>query len=135
MFHVWDITIPANTLESEPLKQELPLTAGVINRIDIKFPAGCHGMVKVHILRWTFQLVPLTSGEWITGDDETIPTETYYELLEVPIFLEFQGCSPDTDYEHKVTVRVEINPQLKASDIQIIDKLEKLVQAVVPDGA
>jgi len=134
MFHVWDITITANTLEAAPKEQQLELPIGIITKIDIKFPAGCHGMVKIRLLRWTFQLVPLSSGEWITGDDETIPTETYYELLEVPVFLMFKGCSPDTDYNHKVTIRIEVNPALKISDMQIIERLDKLVEAVNPNG-
>lgn len=134
MFHVWDITIPAGRTEASPVVQELELPIGIITKIDIKFPAGCHGMVKVRILRWTFQLVPLSSGEWITGDDEAIPTETYYELLEVPTFLTFKGCSPDTGYDHKITVRIEVNPTLKISDSQIIERLDKLVEAVNPNG-
>lgn len=134
MFHVWDITITADTKETAPLEQQLELPIGIITKIDIKFPAGCHGMVKVRLLRWTFQLVPLTSGEWVTGDDEAIPTETYYELMEVPTFLTFKGCSPDTAYDHKITVRIEVNPALKISDTQIIERLDKLVEAVNLNG-
>jgi hypothetical protein len=127
MFHVWDISITADTKEAEPLEQKLELPIGIISRVEIKFPAGCHGMVKIRLLRWTFQLVPLSSGEWITGDDETVPTETYYELLEVPTFLTFKGCSPDTDYNHKITIRINVEPVSSASQQELLYRLDKIL--------
>ena len=130
MFSAWDITVPADTPLLAPITQKLKLPAGIISKIDIKFPSGCNGMVKVVIKRWTFQLVPLSSGEWITGNDETVPTETTYELLETPFEIEFQACSPSTTYEHKITIRIEVIPAVSLSDKQIIDRLDKIVEAV-----
>lgn len=130
MWHAWDITITADTKEATPKEQQLELPIGIITKVDIKFPAGCHGMVKVRLSRWTFQLVPLSSGEWVTGDNETIPTETYYELFEVPTFLTFKGCSPDTVNLHKITVRIEVNPVTSASQQQIIERLDKILEAL-----
>ena len=130
MFHAWDITVPADTPELAPIKQELNLPAGVITGISIKFPSGCNGMVKIRILRWTFQLVPLSKEEWVTGNDETVPTEQSYELLETPFMLEFQGCSPDTTYLHRITVRIEVNPLVSPSDQQTIQLLKDIKEAV-----
>ncbi len=134
MFHAWDITVPANTPLLNPVKQELNLPAGVITGISIKFPSGCNGMVKIRILRWTFQLVPLSSGEWVTGDGETVPTEQNYELLETPFMLEFQGCSPSTTYPHTITVRIEVSPLVSPADAQTIDLLKDIKEAVAPIG-
>lgn len=127
MFHAWDITVPADTKEATPVEQELELPMGIITKVSVKFPAGCHGCVGVRLCRWTFQLVPLSSEEWVTGDDESISTETYYELLEVPTFFTFKGCSPDTSYDHTVTVRIEVNPVVSASQQALIDRLDKLL--------
>jgi len=110
VFFAWDITVSANKLESDPKTQILKLTKGVVTRMDIKFPAGCNGLVKARLLRSEFQLVPLSRGEWVTGDDETVVTETYYPLEETPAELKFVGCSPGSRYGHTVTVRVGIEP-------------------------
>lgn len=134
LFYVWDITVPADTAELNPIYQKLKLSAGIITNINIKFPDGCNGMVKVRILRWTFQLVPLSNGEWVTGNGETVPTETSYELLEVPFELEFQACSPSTSYPHKITIRIEVSPTATLSDLQIIESLNKIVEAVTVNG-
>ena len=110
MFWAWDITVTSGTTEASPKTQTLKLSKGVITGIDVKFPAGCHGRVKVRLLRSEFQLVPLSGGEWVTGDDEVVPTESYYELDETPAELKFVGCSPLATYNHTVTVRVAVQP-------------------------
>jgi hypothetical protein len=131
MFYAWDITIPAGTSEADPVVQTLKLTKGVITRVDVKFPPGCHGVVKVRLLRSEFQLVPLSSGEWVTGDGEIVQTEPYYELVEVPAELKFIGCSPAATYPHTVTVRVSIVPEEIGDPLQVlrgfVDVLKRLI--------
>ena len=134
MFYAWDITVPANTPLLAPITQQLNLPAGVITSIAIKFPSGCNGMVKIRINRWTFQLVPLSDGEWVTGNDETVPTEQSYNLLETPFFLQFMGCSPATTYQHVITVRIEVNPLISVSDQLLIDAMNKVAEAVSLSG-
>jgi len=128
MFWAWDITIPAGRSESNPVTKTLKLSKGVMTRVDIKFPAGCHGLVKVRLLRSEFQLVPLSKGEWVTGDDETVPTEGYYELETTPTQLKFLGCAPTTSYDHTVTVRVTVLPKQVASMLPVADLLTRLLQ-------
>ena len=108
MFFCWDITVTADTPKDEPLKEWLDMPRGVITRVDIKFPAGCHGMVKARLFLESLQFVPLSSDEWVTGDDETVPTETGIELADHPYKIKFVACSPDTEYDHTITVRIEV---------------------------
>jgi hypothetical protein len=130
MFHAWDITIPAGTPDNAPLVQELPLTAGVITKVEIKFPMGCNGLVKVRLSRWTFQLVPLTKNQWVTGNNETVPSETHYELLEHPFFLMFEGSSPSTTYAHRITIRINVEQETSAQEQNVLERLDKIVEAV-----
>ena len=128
MFWAWDVKILAGTTEASPKLQILKLSKGVITGIWIKFPRGCHGMVKVRILRYEHMLVPLGRDQWVTGDNETIPTESYYELFEAPAQLKFVGCSPGTTYDHTVTVRISVLPRAVASMIPVIELLTRLLQ-------
>lgn len=130
MFFAWDITIAAGTGEDELKEQILKITKGVITRLDVKFPPGCHGLVKVRLLRSEFQLVPLSRDEWVTGDDETVPSETYYELEETPPELKFIGCSPDTTYPHTVTVRIQVLPKAIASSMPLFTLFTKLLERI-----
>jgi hypothetical protein len=127
MYFCWDITIDADTPSEDPLQGYLRITKGIITRVDIKFPAGCHGMVGVRLYRYEQQLIPLTSDEWITGDDETIPTETYGDLTDFPYQLKFVGCSPDTTYPHTVTVRIQVLPSYAAGFAQLTKLMQRLL--------
>jgi len=130
VFNAWDITITANTLDKSPKEQTLKLTKGVIVKCDVKFPAGCHGLVKVRLFYHTFQLIPLTKGEYITGDDETVPTETYFELAASPYALTFEGSSPDTTYNHTVTIRVTVVPKAIASIYPLVEWLNNFAKRI-----
>lgn len=128
MFWAWDITVTAGTTATDPKTQILKISKGVITRVDVKFPAGCHGLVKVRLFKSEFQLVPLSKGEWVTGDDESVPTEGYYDLETSPAQLKFVGCSPGTSHDHTVTVRVTVLPKQIASMLPVIDLLTRLLQ-------
>jgi hypothetical protein len=128
MFYAWDIVVLAGTTEDNPKVQTLKLSKGVITRCDIKFPAGCHGHVKVRLHFHEFQLVPLSRGEWVTGNDETCETEAYYEMMGTPYELKFIGACSCCEYDHVITVRVQVLPKAIASWIQVIEALNKLLR-------
>jgi len=128
MFFAWDISVTAGTAEATPKTQILKLTSGVITGVDVKFPSGCHGLVKVRLKHWEFQLMPLSRGEWITGDDEAVKMPTYFELATGPYELKFEGSSPDASYDHTVTVRVSVLPKAVASMVPLIELLTRLFQ-------
>jgi len=131
MLYCWDVTIPAGSTEAAPYVQQLKISKGVIVKLQVKFPSGCHGLVKVRLFRWTSQLWPLSPGEWITGDDEVIDAPEYYEFLKGPYRLELKGCSPGTTFAHMVTVRIVILPKAVASFMPFMDLLQKLLERVI----
>jgi len=129
MGYTWDITIPADTEESDPVVQRLELHPGIVTRIGVKFPAGCHGLVKVRLTRGgVFQVFPLSADEWVTGDDEEVVYTYFYDLTDRPISLEFVGISPGTTYAHTVTVRITVLPKAVASMMPLIEILTKALQ-------
>lgn len=128
MFFAWDIIIDAGTPENASVTQILKLSSGIIIKVDLKFPDGCHGQVKVRLLRNEQQLIPLNRDDWVTGDAETVTTPEYYELTETPTQLKFIACAPLTSYDHTVTVRITILPKPVASLLPVMDLLTRLMQ-------
>jgi len=128
LIFAWDITISANTLATAQKEEILKLSKGVIIKVEVKFPPGCHGLVKVRLFHQESQLVPLSRGEWITGDDEAVSFPEYFELWTTPYHLKFRGCSPGTTYPHTVTVRISVLPKAIASMIPVIELLTRLLQ-------
>jgi len=130
MSYAWDITITGNKPAAEPKEQTLDLHPGVITKVEVKFPAGCHGMVKARLFFGRFQIVPLSRGEWVTGDDESVSYPTYHEIVNEPAQLLFQGCSPGTSYSHTITVRVQILPKAVATFMPLVDVLTRFLQKI-----
>jgi len=128
MFFAWDITLPANTLATSPKTQTLKLSKGVITKVEVKFARGCHGMVQVRLLHQESQLVPLSRGEWVTGDDEAVSFPEFFELWTTPYQLKFIGCSPGTTYDHVLSVRITVLPKQVASMIPVIELLTRLLE-------
>lgn len=126
MFYAWDITIPANTLDAVPASYRLNITRGVITNITVKYPAGCHGLVKVRLNYEESQLIPLTRVSWLTGDDQVVPVVEHFEVSTPPSFLRFLGSSPGTIYSHTITVTVTVLPRIVASMVPVIELLTKL---------
>ena len=130
MIFAWDIDVPAATPVSNPVEKILKLHRGVIVKVYIKFPAGCHGLVGVRIYRWGQQLIPLNRDDWLTGDDETVPCEIYYPLETHPYELKFIAVSPLCTYDHKITVRVIILNKFLAYPYLIIDRFINLFKRI-----
>jgi len=131
MLFAFDITIPANTLESAPTLETLKIAAGVITNIAIKFPSGCHGLVKVRIRHEETQIYPIPRGEWVTGDDETVPAEYYYDMGKASKELEFIAISPDTTYDHTITVRITILPLSVVSPLKVMEDLVAILKRIL----
>lgn len=120
MLYTWDITIPADTPEDSPVHDILELSAGVITKIGIKFPAGCHGMVGVRLLLAEGQIFPIPRGEWVTGDDEEAESIYYIEFGRELFELKIEAISPDTDYNHTISIRITVLPAYIAAPFMII---------------
>jgi len=126
MFFCWDVTVLADTKETNPDRYWLSLPRGIVTQVHIKYPAGCHGMVRVRLFQEALQLIPLSEDEWVTGDDEAVITETYAELLDKPYKLRLVICSPDTIYPHTITVRINVQPE-EAAGVSALTKAVKSV--------
>lgn len=98
----------AGTADASPIKERLNLTAGLLTTAEIKFPAGCHGLVKVRLFLQGSQIVPLSSEEYVIGDDMIVKALINKELAAANASLEFQGSSPSATYNHTITVSCEI---------------------------
>jgi len=123
MLYTWNITITAGTAENSPTEQTLKLQKGIITYLSVKYPKGCKNLVEVKIFRSTWQMLPFNRDNWLTGDDETVEDEPFYELNDAPLFLTFKGAAPSCTYDHTVTVRVRVLPKLVAMPFTILERI------------
>lgn len=105
MVFEFKITVPANTPESNKYRYDVRLAYGIIHQIDIDFPPGCVGMVKLVICDGLFQVFPSNPGGYFSGTHPPISGKVFYELNNEPFELQIYAWSPGTEYDHTVTVR------------------------------
>lgn len=125
MFFTFPITIFANTPSTAKLKTILPLTRGIITRINVEFPAGHVGLTHIGINRGLNQVWPTNPDATLKSSNETIVWEEDYSLDLEPFQLEAYAWNEDDTYDHTITVRIE----LKSIPVQgsILDEIKALL--------
>lgn len=105
MLFEYPLTVLADTAEGEGEPLQCLLSAGVVTRVAVQFPAGCAGMVHVSIWRGEHQVWPVNLDEAISGEDAIVSWPESYDLDDEPFGFEVRGWSPGTTYPHVITFR------------------------------
>lgn len=100
MIYKIEVEIPANTAKADYVDTTMILTKGKIKRLSVFFPWGCAGLVGIQIIRRTYQLMPLTRGEWMTGNDLLLDYQHNYGLDTEPYALVVRCYNLDDTYSH-----------------------------------
>jgi hypothetical protein len=108
MYYQLELAIPPNTTKDNPQYDALGVTSGNIISLSIYFPWGCAGLVGVQILRNTYQLMPLTRGEWLIGNDIYIVSEYNFSIDVDPYELNVVSFNNDDTYNHHPIVSATI---------------------------
>lgn len=121
MDYVFDLPIPAETVETLPKWTEILAANGIVRQVRILFPSGSAGLSHVRILHNFFQVWPSTPDVWYRGDDmQIVFTETY--LMDDGINrITVQGYNEDDTFSHAVIVSLVVEPITlgwRSSDIQ-----------------
>lgn len=131
MFYDFSVPIPANTPESAPVLVTAALTAGVIHRLEIEFPAGCAGLVHVAIRQAIHQLWPGNDAGSFSSDDHVIAFDEHYVLEQPPLELELVGWNLDDTYAHTIPVRIGVlPPEVSGAAQQSTGLLQRLLKVI-----
>jgi hypothetical protein len=102
------ITVPADTKETAKTHETLRTSVGMLDRIWIKFAAGCHFMVNIQILHHGTPLAPSEHDQSLVGDDQEFQGTYNTEIKPGYEDLDIYAWSPDTENQHKITVTVNV---------------------------
>lgn len=105
MIFNFDITIPAGTLQSAPVKRKLKLTYGIIHFLEILSSYGCAGKVFCAIYEGEHQVFPTNPDSSFRLFGIPIQGREFYPIMNYPFTLEFRGWSPEAENNHVVIVR------------------------------
>jgi hypothetical protein len=108
--YAYDLLIPANTLQSNPVTVDARLGKGTLEQIYIGFPEGCGTMVSVCLEYRGFQFAPIIPNQAYHIDGNVISIDTEQELDYEPFSITIKGWSPGTLYQHTISFILCVNP-------------------------
>lgn len=106
MIYSASITTGANANGGTLVKTSLRITKGLVYRVELDFPTGSAGLLKVVIFDGSLQLWPFSVGEYFTGDGIKIEFEDVYLKESAPFYFDIYTLNLDTVYEHFVNIRI-----------------------------
>jgi hypothetical protein len=120
MFYHIPVTSPLSTLETDPTVQDFTVGLGIIDFIEVEFPAGCVGLVHAKILYNTVQIVPYNPSQALYGDDRVFHLPMNYRIDVPPYDLRFIVWNEDDTYQHTVAFGVMMKDLAGLSIAQVI---------------
>ena len=123
MFYRYSLSVPRSTPKNAPVSSPFKLDAGIIHRVIVKFPPGCHQRVYFAIFQGANKQFPTNPDEWFCGDGEEIDFKEH-AVNKHGFHWSMKGYSPDTDFPHRVTVRIGV---LRKEDVTPFTLIKDLV--------
>jgi hypothetical protein len=108
MLYDYPVVVPAGTSARAPVETTLKLTAGLIINLSVEFPAGCRGYVHTVIRAGGYQLYPTNPSGDLNAEDFTVQAWDFYPLLSAPFHVKAYSWSPEANYSHTLTVRIDL---------------------------
>lgn len=126
MLYYKEITVPANTTINNYQKDIIKITGGKIKRLEVFFPWGCAALCGIQIIRHTWQLMPLSRGRWLIGNDKTFSFNYNFEIIDEPYELIIKSYNLDDTFDHSPIITVEMSRgELSLALQQLVQELER----------
>ena len=100
------ISTPITEYETLPKQTVLKVTNGLVYKVEVDFPPGPRGTLKVQIFDGGHQLWPSTPGESFMADGYCISFDDTFLKLVAPFQFDIYTWNTAEDYDHGVTVRI-----------------------------
>lgn len=126
MVYAYRISTPANTAETSKQRTVLPLAKGKVHRLYILIPSGHAGLAHLQLNRGLHQVIPISPGEDIAGDDAEIAVDPALEISDLPHQLEAFTWNTDTTYPHAFYLIIGIRERGK-KPVSIIKSAQDLI--------
>lgn len=122
--------IPADTSKAALVEQKKKIRTGIITHIEVLMPPGCHKLVYATVSHRLTQLMPFNPDEAVRADTYPVVGDYYWSVTESSPELILRGWSPDTIYDHTVSIRITVLPKAVASMLPLVNVLTKFLQRI-----
>jgi len=100
------ILTPITDYAIQPLQTVLKVTNGLVYKVEVDFPPGPSGLLKLQIYDGGHQVWPSTPGEYFITDGYCISFDDTLLKLVAPFQFDIYTWNEDTVHAHGVTVRI-----------------------------
>jgi len=100
------LTIPRSTPKDRPVERTVEVEQPVVLAVQVRFPAGCLGLVGAAVYYGELQVWPSPEADWVEGEDEAVWDIPMMVFREAPYTLTLKGYNLDPDYHHAVWFRI-----------------------------
>lgn len=126
----YEKTFSAGTDANSQEEKEMKCAEGILTDLAISFPAGCHGVVHVHIDEALHQIFPTNAESNYALDDFTLPINDRYQLGTGTRKIILKGWNEGT-YNHTIRIafKIETPTQLNKAEqalYYILELLERI---------
>lgn len=132
MIFAKSFTVTTEHTESAPLADTIKLAHGIITRVRVWMPRGCHGLVYCKLKHHDKSIFPSVEDMFLMTDGEPLEWDEYYEFYQPPYELKFVGWSHGTIYEHVVTIFIVVLPRKAVMALAIVDAIKSFFGMLSP---
>lgn len=111
MLYTKEITFTSGGTVLNQISSNIKASRGVIHKIDIVFPSGCAGLVKVAIFLGIAPISPSTAGMTISGNAEIVQIPEFIDLRKDFNIITIKGFNEDDTYNHTILFRIYVLPK------------------------
>lgn len=106
MVYTKTIKQPAGGSVETPTQYRMPVTEGLIYKMQLYFPPGSSGLLHVRICDGGYQVWPSEPGETFFGDNHLIDFDDFYYVSSPDHNLLIYVYNLDTAFEHIFQLRI-----------------------------
>ena len=108
MLFTASLTIPANTPVNVPLAQRIPVHAGTVRRVWVRWRWGTARLCGCRLLREESQVWPLTPQEWFYSSVYPVEFDEEYLIDKEPYYFDLEAYNEDDLFSHRLWVAIEV---------------------------
>lgn len=125
----WEYTIPANTLEVDRIKVECKISPGLLTKLVVYYPPGCHGLARCRVFLGQKPVAPRTPAHYLAGNGMAITLDNVNEFIteNIPV-LTWEVWNVDDTYPHTPWMLAEWISEEEPVEHRIYAILKKLLK-------
>jgi|GEM_PF-4308340 len=131
MLYVFKLTIPKQTPISKPIRKNIEIPKGVIQKVIITIPFGHMSVAGIQIRYGEVVVMPQGEENWIYGNNEIVEDVWYWEIEKEKETFTLVGYNNSQYNDHSFIVKfLVVPPQLVPPEIMPL-KLEKEIKKLM----